>query len=137
MHPGTSQAAAEACIVCEPLLRKTHERRSGVPRRVEEIFHRILAVPPEKRVETLDMACAGDADNPPGGGVAAGFCRQGPGDLEWTEALRTCPPDGTPDPNLGRRIGPTRFSGKLGAGGMGNVYLAIQTEPSEERSPSS
>ncbi len=97
--------------------------------RVEQLFHRMLALPPDQRARALDLACAGQADIRREVESLLRHAEGGPADLEWTEALRTCPPDGAPDPNLHRRIGLYEIQRKLGAGGMGNVYLAVQTEP--------
>lgn len=97
--------------------------------KVEEIFHQILAAPPEHRADALDRVCAGDADLRREVESLLAHAQQAPVDLEWTQALRGCPPDDAPDPNLGRRIGPYEIRRRLGTGGMGNVYLADQTEP--------
>jgi WD40 repeat protein/serine/threonine protein kinase len=97
--------------------------------KAEEIFHQILAARPEQRAEALDRACAGDADIRREVESLLAHAQQAPADLEWTEALRSCSPDGTPDPNLGRRIGSYQIQRSLGVGGMGNVYLAGQTDP--------
>lgn len=97
--------------------------------KVEAVFHQILALPHAQRAEALESACMGRPDMRREVESLLAHAGSGPADLEWTQALRTCPPGELSDVNLGRQIGSYEIQRKLGTGGMGNVYLAVQTEP--------
>ena len=92
-------------------------------RRIEALYHEMLARPMRERAAALVGACAGDAaiqaevqsllDQPES---AAGFL--------GTPALEVAAQLGSPAPSLltGRRLGVFELQGLLGVGGMGEVY---------------
>ncbi len=97
-------------------------------RRVEALYHEMLARPVPERAATLAAACAGDAalkaevqsllDQPES---AAGFLA--------TPALDIAARPGALAPSslTGRRLGVFELHGLLGVGGMGEVYRARDT----------
>src|SRR5690606_7185334 len=102
-------------------------------RQLLELLTRALALPPAARAAFVtgaagDPALAADVLNLLAGEPQlAGFLEHAP--LERI-TIRS-PEDGTPEP--AERVGAFRLLRQLGAGGMGQVFLAIQTEPVERR----
>jgi len=100
-------------------------------RAIQAIFEEALECAPDTRAMVLDRACA---DNP---GLRAEveklldnnenaqkhkFLSSFPLDVN-----SRLPPYGSPDPLIGRTLGHYQIQKRLGAGGMGNVYLAVRT----------
>ena len=97
-------------------------------RRINELFHAALERGPAARGAFLDEACAGDP------GLRAEVAsllrmRTGPGvvDRPALEAVPDLLPSADADPLIGRRLGPYEVTGLLGRGGMGIVYLGLDT----------
>jgi serine/threonine-protein kinase len=99
-------------------------------RRVEELFHRVLALEPARRAALLASECAGDDD------LRAHVERlleldERPNALvERFESGAFLPPA---DPLIGREIGPYRLTALIGVGGMGVVYRAQRIDGLFER----
>ncbi len=97
-------------------------------RRINELFHAALERGPAARGAFLDEACAGDPDLR--AEVASLLrMRTGPGvvDRPALEAVPDLLPSADADPLIGRRLGPYEVTGLLGRGGMGVVYLGLDT----------
>lgn len=97
-------------------------------RRINELFHAALERGPAARGAFLDEACAGDPDLR--AEVASLLrMRTGPGvvDRPALEAVPDLLPSADSDPLIGRRLGPYEVTGLLGRGGMGVVYLGLDT----------
>ncbi len=101
--------------------------------RVQALFQQALELPPERRAAFV----AGEESDPE---VRELVTRMLEADLDtgldprWrrrgaARRYRPTPPDPeTPDPMLGRTVGPWRIVERLGQGGMGTVYLAEHGE---------
>jgi hypothetical protein len=96
-------------------------------RRAEDLFHAALERSPDVRKAFLDEACAGDE----------GLCRQveillskdeqAGSFLERPVLTRLAGAGASRASLVGRQLGPYRILSLLGAGGMGEVYLAHDT----------
>ncbi|MGA2725936.1 MAG: hypothetical protein ABSG79_26445 [Bryobacteraceae bacterium] len=96
--------------------------------RVEEIFHQAVELAPEARSAFLDQVCAGDEplrkevesllahDAEDGSTLAKAVAGAAGSTVTMVEDLS------------GRTIGPYQVLGRIGAGGMGVVYRARDTE---------
>jgi tRNA A-37 threonylcarbamoyl transferase component Bud32 len=91
-------------------------------RHVEEIFHAALDLPAPERPEFLRAHCGGQKLEQEVRELLEGY--------ETQERLRANVPA---DPAAGRRYGPYEVIRKIGAGGMGEVYLAQRREDFELR----
>jgi tetratricopeptide (TPR) repeat protein len=97
--------------------------------RLEDLFHRAVALPPPARSAFLDAECASDAelraevesllghDAPPGSAIQDVVGQE----AEVLERENT-------DWLIGRRIGAYRVTGIAGQGGMGAVYRAVRDD---------
>ena len=96
---------------------------------IETVLQEALDRPPLERASYLDDACAGDdelreeADSLITAYEEAGDFIEQPAIAQDARVLL----DDETDGNLGREIGPYRIVERLGAGGMGEVYLAQDT----------
>jgi WD40 repeat protein len=97
--------------------------------KVEAIFDHVVQLPRGQWTQALDELCAADAALRQD--VESLLVNASPIDDAplLTEAFRTLICEGDQNPNVGRRIGPYMIRRHIGAGGMGNVYLAVQVEP--------
>jgi eukaryotic-like serine/threonine-protein kinase len=101
-------------------------------RRVEEVFHDAVSLPPAERSAFLGKACAGDSelrrevesllanDDPEGHILEAAV----------SAAVEQLPADpaGTSENLVGKHIGPYLITGLIGQGGMGLVFKAQDTQ---------
>lgn len=97
--------------------------------RVEELFDRVLRLPRAEWGSALDDLCAGDAELRREVGSLLEHADGDAEGLDVTLSLQEYAAETTPDSNIGRRIGPYQIERRIGVGGMGNVYAALQTEP--------
>ncbi|MBP7934118.1 MAG: protein kinase [Phycisphaerae bacterium] len=97
--------------------------------RLEEIFHRIVDLPRSQWPAALEEACGADVELRREAESLLAHAHPGQTGLHLTGDLRALFSEPVFDPNIGRRIGPYEVLKRLGAGGMGNVYLARQAEP--------
>lgn len=96
---------------------------------VEEVLQRALDCPPQERAAFLDAACAGDEElKSEATTLVRAFDEAG--DFIERPAIekdaRVLIGD-LPDAQIGRTVGPYKIVGRLGAGGMGEVFLAQDT----------
>jgi len=95
-------------------------------RRLEELFHRLVELPPEVRLEAVEAECADDPEL--GRELRSLLEADRTGGDEISEvvdrALAEVEADHTEPLGVGRRIGPYRTIRLLDTGGMGSVYLA-------------
>ena len=105
--------------------------------RVEECYHAALEQPPSERAGFIAQACANDAEMRRG--VESLLAHEGQADelLENPAWQHVTPPDetGTMAPGVlsaGLMMAQYRIAGKLGAGGMGEVYRATDTKLQRE-----
>jgi non-specific serine/threonine protein kinase/serine/threonine-protein kinase len=114
--------------------------------RAATIFQALRDVPPEAREEALARECpTGSPDasivraevrsllnaHDAPGEFLAGPAVRGSAATAVADAVLQAPPGSpaTSDPLIGTRVGPFRVVRLIGAGGMGNVYLAEQDRP--------
>jgi WD40 repeat protein len=91
-------------------------------RRAKEVFLAALAVPPSARAAVVAVQCGEDA----------GLRQMVEGLLQahtQAEALFGPPPEVSAPVRAGDRVGPYRLVRRLGEGGFGVVFLAVQDEP--------
>ncbi len=104
------------------------ERHSAPLERVAEVFDQVAVLPRSEWAAALDRACGEDANlrAEVESLLARAYSSES---LQLTQTLQALVPEVEPDPNIGRRVGPYEIRRRIGAGGMGNVYLAVQTQP--------
>ena len=97
---------------------------------VKRLFHDACERAPEERIAFLDAACDGDAElRMEIESLLAVHERAG--DFMQQPAMNVAPPGGSGDAETeieaGRMIDHYRVQRRIGAGGMGEVYLALDT----------
>jgi tetratricopeptide (TPR) repeat protein/tRNA A-37 threonylcarbamoyl transferase component Bud32 len=103
--------------------------------RIDDLFHRAIALPPAERERFLVEVAAGDAD------LATKVRRlvrahgEAGADFLGRPPLGSAATIGTDEgvPAIGRRIGPYRILREIGRGGMGAVYLAERADAQYEK----
>ena len=106
-------------------------------RRVEDCYHAALERPPDERARFLAQACAHDPDLRREVESLLGHEGQADGLLESPAWSHVTPPDETNTfaPGglaVGASVAEYRIAGKLGSGGMGEVYRATDTRLQRE-----
>ena len=113
--------------------------------RVREVFHRVVERPEEDWPVFLDEACGDDpelraeveslltAHRRAGGFIETPVLGSSPGVEEDSGRGRSPMPRRSDDPLQGRRVGSYRVLHRLGAGGMGAVYLAVRDDDEFQR----
>jgi serine/threonine protein kinase/Tol biopolymer transport system component len=101
--------------------------------RIEQVFHAALEYAPEARATFLNSACQGDVELRDrieallaAHQAAAGFIEEAPlaGAISAIASQSEASPRGSSKSLIGRRIAHYEIQSLLGAGGMGEVYLA-------------
>ncbi len=93
---------------------------------IGELYHQALALKPDERAAFLDQACAGDdslrheVERLLASNEAAGSFLAAPAIAAAAELIA----EDQADALIGRRLGRYRILSRIGAGGMGEVYLA-------------
>lgn len=98
-------------------------------RRLEDLFHEVSGLPRAGWPEAVDRLCGNDPTLRAELESLLAHADSCASLLHLTHRLHGPPPQDDPDANVGREIGPYRLQARLGAGGMANVYLAVQSEP--------
>lgn len=102
--------------------------------RIEQLCADALDLPPDERAAFLDRQCGHEASVRAEVESLLGAAARDPDYLARPLlSPRDLLVDGTPDPVLPDSIGPYRVIRRLGHGGMGDVYLAIQRVDDLER----
>jgi serine/threonine protein kinase/tetratricopeptide (TPR) repeat protein len=96
--------------------------RHTVRRQAEELFHRVVVLPPDRRAEYLDRHAGGDPR-------VRAEVESLVASLEETRIASLVDVDRADVSDVGRRIGPYEIVELIGEGGFGSVYLAEQREP--------
>ena len=103
--------------------------------RIQEIFHAALERDPPERAAVLDRLCEGDSTlRAEVASLLAGHQRA-PSFLNTSPPMVDPSPDGTPSAPAfaaGQRVGPYMVEREIGRGGMGIIYLALDTRLGRE-----
>src|SRR6185503_11267832 len=97
-------------------------------REIEDLYHQALALKGGERAAFLDRACEGDDDLRRELESLLSFESRAENFIELPafEVAATMLRDQTPSP-IGKNIGPYQILSLIGAGGMGEVYLALDS----------